>query len=173
MPTLSGTLQIHAPLNWLFDSDKLTLCLSSCQRAIGSTKGPAKSVQKRLRMTQIYDLEGNIFMHSLSLHFLFHLLALYFLCVCECFSSACFLSISSPGSLETAFSNQQGTYWQSEPPGCSECEAHTHRKYQGIRRRFVFQEQQNSKLSYPEIVYRLVNVAGVWCCKSFQLSVNT
>lgn len=37
MPTLSGTLQIHAPLNWLFDSDKLTLCLSSSQRAIGST----------------------------------------------------------------------------------------------------------------------------------------
>lgn len=146
MPTLSGTLQIHAPLNWLFDSDKLTLRLSSCLRAIGSTKGPAKSVQQRLHTTQIYDLEGNIFMHFLPLHFLFQLLALYFLCVCECFSSACFLSVSSPRSLETAFSNQQGTYWQSEPPECSECEDHTHRKYQGIRRRFDFQDQQDCSL---------------------------
>lgn len=105
MPTLSGTLQIHAPLNWLFfDSGKLTFCLCSCQRAIGSTKGPAKSVRpKTPHDTNIWL--GGWYFHafSVSLHFLFQLLALYFLCVRECFSSAASWMLAVPGDWRQHF----------------------------------------------------------------------
>lgn len=148
MPTLSGTVQIHAPLNWLFfDSGKLTFCLCSCQRAIGSTKGPAESVRpKAPRDTNIWL--GGWYFHAFSVSlspFPLSAPCLVFPLCPWVFQLSCFLNVSSPRRLETAFSNQQGTYWQSEPPECSECEDHTHRKYQ-CRRRFVFQDQQDSKL---------------------------